>query len=113
MNSQDVYSLLASVGIPAKVHGHRYIIRAVGIIMNDEEASFAMTKRVYMQVADDYSISLKQVENAMRTAIEHAWRSGRCDRQEVIFGYSRLAGKRPTNSEFLIRLTEYLSANDN
>lgn len=108
MNSRDVYYLLSSVGVPARVHGHRYIVKAVDIVLNDEEAAFAMTKRVYMQVADDYCINYKQVENSMRTAIECAWKIGRCDRQERIFGYSRLMGKRPSNSEFILRIADYL-----
>lgn len=113
MNMQNVYNLLSSVGVPANVHGRQYLVKAVDIIMNDDEAAFAMTKRVYMQVADDYSISHKQVENSMRTAIERAWKIGRCDRHESIFGYSRLIGKRPSNSEFILRIAEYLKTNDN
>lgn len=110
--ANDMYHLLSSVGVPAKVHGWRYLIKAADIMIRDEDAAFAMTKQVYMRVADNYGISHKQVENAMRIAIEHAWKMGRCDRHELIFGYSRLDGKRPSNSEFLIRIIEFFKASD-
>lgn len=113
MGLEDVCYVLSSVGVPARVHGRQYIIKAVDIIMNDEEAAFAMTKRVYMRVADDYNIDHKQVENSIRTAIERAWKTGRCERHENIFGYSRTEGKRPSNSEFILRLAEYLQAGNN
>lgn len=112
MDLQEVCCLLSSVGVPAKVHGRRYLLKAVDILMNDDEAAFAITKRVYMKVADDFDIECKQVENAMRLAIEQAWKMGGCDRQEKIFGYSRLVRKRPTNSEFLLGVAEYLKTND-
>lgn len=111
MGSQ-VYHLFSSIGVPIKVHGHRYLLNAVDILMKDDDAAFAITKQVYMRIADQYGISLKQVENAMRIAIEHAWKCGRCDRHELIFGYSRLTGKRPSNSEFLLRIIEYLRSPD-
>ena len=104
----DAYHLLMSVGVPIKVHGYRYITKAIDILMGDEDAAFAITKHVYMKVADEYGIELKHVESAMMCAIERAWKNGRCDFQEMVFGYSRMDGRRPCISEFLCRIAEYL-----
>lgn len=106
--AMDIYRLLLSIRVPIKVHGYRYIRKALDILLNDEGAAFAITKLVYMKIADEYGLECKQVESAMRIAIDQAWERGGCDEQEMIFGYSKMDGKKPCISEFLFRIAEYL-----
>ena len=103
-----IYLVLRFLGVPVRILGYRYMAEAIRIILTDEDAGYAITKRVYMTIAKMYGTTEVQVESAIRTAIRHVWGFGRCDRVEQIFGYSQNEKGRPCNSEFLNGVSEYL-----
>ncbi len=103
-----IYKTLTAVGVPIRMQGYRYMEAALRIMLQNEEAAYAITKMVYMTIAERYQSSPKQVESAIRTAVKSAWHNGSPETQEQIFGYSRITKKKPCNSEFLLRVLAYL-----
>ncbi len=107
-----IYKVLKALGVPIRMQGYRYMEEALRIMLQDEGAAYAITKQVYMTIAKRYNGSVKQVESAIRTAVESAWRDGSLEMHEQIFGYSRTTKDRPCNSEFLLRTLAYLRLMD-
>ena len=105
---RKIYEILGFLGVPIRMLGHRYMEDALQIMLEDEEAPYAITKLVYFPVARKHGTSSKQVESAIRTAVRAAWYNGNCERHERILGYSRNTGTKPCNSEFLLRVLAYL-----
>ena len=105
---REIYKMLTAVGVPIRMQGFRYMEAALRIMLQDEEAAYAITKMVYMTIAKDYGSSAKQVESAIRTAVKSAWHNGDRAEHEKVFGYSRATKGKPCNSEFLLRVLAYL-----
>lgn len=94
--------LLISVGFQSRQEGYRYLREAVWIAWKDSEMLRLVTKRLYPEVAKRFRTTDKQVERAIRYAIETAWIYGNADALAVIFGdlFTKNNG-RPTNSEVI------------
>ena len=73
----------------------------------------AVTKVLYPAVARRYNTTPSCVERAIRHAIEVAWNRGDLEVLQRFFGYtiSNAKGK-PTNSEFIAMIADYLSLQD-
>lgn len=103
-----VYDILKNLGVPVRVHGYRYILEAIFILLENEEASYSLVREVYRPIACRHRMSHKNIESAIRTAIRVTWDNGNHDLQKAIFGYSRQNHERPCNSEFLLRIVGYI-----
>ena len=69
----------------------------------------SVTKELYPSIARRFSTTASKVERAIRHAIEVAWNRGRIDAINAIFGARIYLGtEKPTNSEFIARITEAL-----
>lgn len=70
----------------------------------------AVTKRLYPEVARRFETTDKQVERAIRNAIETAWVKGNPDTLAAIFGdLFTDSNVRPTNSEIIKILVSNIS----
>ncbi len=107
-----VYGIMLCLGVPVSVQGHRYLEDAIRIMLQDEAARDAITKRVYTQIARKHQATVQQVESSIRVAIRRTWMKGRCEFHEHVFGCSRSSGGRPGNKEFLLRIVNYLQKTD-
>ena len=68
-----------------------------------------LSTQVYPMIAREYGASAAAVERLMRHAIESAWLHGDIETQYTFFGNTVDASKgKPTNSEFIARITEAL-----
>ena len=94
--------LLLCAGFQPRQIGYRYLREAVWLSYNEPEMIQAVTKRLYPEVAKRFETTDKQVERAIRSAIETAWTSGDDDTLELIFG-DVFADRslKPTNSEII------------
>lgn len=108
-----VANTLMSLGIATKVGGYAYLREAIPVFAKDPRQ--AITKELYPAVGKLCDASGEQVERAIRTAIESAWK----DRDEQVWRLyftPRADGsiRKPTNSEFIARLAEriYRSGED-
>lgn len=107
---EQVYSeYLNRLGFRANLKGYRYSRRACVMLHNDPEYINGITKRLYPDLAREFDTTPSRVERAIRHAIESAWSLGDVELIEDIFWYSvnHTKGK-PTNSEFLAMLVDYI-----
>lgn len=97
-------NLLFELGMPEHVLGHRYLVKALCMVIEDENQIKAVTKSLYPTVAKAYGTTGSRVERAIRHGIELIWDRGDCELLQQHFGYtiSDIKG-RPTNSEFIAR----------
>lgn len=99
--------LLLCAGFQPRQIGYRYLREAVWISYREPEMVQAITKRLYPEVAKRFETTDKQVERAIRSAIETAWTKGNCDTLVLIFGDLFVdRNVKPTNSEIIRVLTD-------
>ncbi len=96
---------LLEIGVPDKLLGHRYLVTALTLTVNNPKATGDLTKKLYPAVAEQHDTTWSRAERAMRHAIEAAWDRGDMDTLQRYFGYTvqSLKGK-PTNGEFIARI---------
>lgn len=105
-----VVDILLKLGMPVHIIGQRFMREALIMTMNDRECVSSITKLLYPDIARKNKTTATRVERAMRHAIEVVWTKGDKEWLEEIF--RRPAGDistRPTNSEFIARMAEYIS----
>ena len=107
--SKRIERLLGKASVPAHLKGYQYLKTALEMCMKDPEELEGITKRLYPDVARKHYTSADKVEHAIRHSIEAAWKRGDADQQRKLFGYDSGERNRPTNMEFIVSLTEYLS----
>ena len=105
----EVTYLLREIGVPAHLMGYDYIRTTIVYAMDNPEALDVVTKVLYPEVAKRYKTTPSRVERAIRHAIEVAWKRGKLETIDGIFGYTVDTSKgKPTNSEFLCMLVDHL-----
>ncbi len=108
----NITQVLLEIGVPAHLRGYQYVREAIALTVADPSVLDSVTKYLYPAVANTYSTTNAKVERAIRHAIEVAWERGSMDEMQKIFGYSVSAIKgKPTNSEFVATIADYLSIN--
>jgi two-component system response regulator (stage 0 sporulation protein A) len=113
--NDDVYTrttkLLHDIGVPANLCGHEYLREAVVMAAGQGELYGKVTKMIYPAIGKKYSKSSASVEKAIRTALETAWLRGQVDLLNEIFGFTVSMQKgKPTNSEFIALLADYVTS---
>ena len=117
-NNQDninrrITKILHSVGIPAHIKGYHFIREAVEMVIENPTVIGQVTKTLYPSIAKKFDSSPTKVERAIRHAIELGWTRGNQDIIDEIFGYTISAIKaKPTNSEFIAMVADYISLNE-
>lgn len=106
----DVYMqttyLLLRLGFQARQMGYRYLRESIIMGYYDPAAVSSVTKLLYPAVAKKFGIADKQVERAIRNAIETVWTRGDREALENVFGELYDEEIRPTNSEVIEKLVE-------
>ena len=110
MNVENTIADLAvELGVPGHIKGHRYIITAVRILIENPDAIDAITKELYPGVAKEHNTTSSRVERAIRHAIEITWDRIDMDVLARYFGCTISPDKgKPTNSEFLSRVANII-----
>ncbi|MBQ7896247.1 MAG: sporulation transcription factor Spo0A [Oscillospiraceae bacterium] len=105
-----VTDIIHEIGVPAHIKGYQYLREAIILTINNMDMINAVTKVLYPEVAKKFSTTPSRVERAIRHAIEVAWDRGDIEVLQKFFGYtvSNIKGK-PTNSEFIAMIADYLS----
>lgn len=104
-----VTRVMLELGMPAHLRGYHYLRESICLSMNDMELVGSVTKLLYPEIAKIYRTSNEKVERAIRSVIEVGWERGNKELYEEIFGYSIADGKkRPTNSEFVLGIADYI-----
>lgn len=101
---------MVNLGFQARQRGYRYLREAVWVAYKDPATLAAITKRLYPVVAKCFDTSDKQVERAIRNAIETAWLQGKPETLRDFFGETYRDGTiRPTNKEVIGRFVEFIN----
>ena len=106
---ERVEAMLRALSISERAAGFRYLAAAVSLCARDQNCFFRLSRLVYPAVGRRYGARPAAVERLIRHAIESAWLRGDMERQYALFGNTvdERRGK-PTNSEFIARVTEAL-----
>ena len=97
--------IMRELGVPEHLTGHRYLVEAVLLCIRQPEYLRRITARLYPEVARRCHGSARQVERAMRHAIETAWL--RCDLKTMERYFGNTVDPRrckPVNSHFIARV---------
>ena len=103
----SVANLLLTLGFSTNCKGYNYLREAISTYAKDPGQT--MTKELYPAVGKKYGASALQVERAMRTAIEKAWKrrdNETWGRYFILLTDGEIA--KPCNSEFISRLADVL-----
>ncbi|MBR2877334.1 MAG: sporulation transcription factor Spo0A [Clostridia bacterium] len=102
-----ITNMIHQVCIPAHLKGYNYLRYAIKLCVESPDYLNSVTKELYPKVADNYSATSASVERSMRNAIDIAWGRGETEGFSKYFGYnSQVRKKRPTNSEFIARISD-------
>ena len=104
----ELAELLRELGISAQLKGYRYLQEAVSITVRDGGEMQMVTKCLYPAVAKRFSTTGSRVERAIRHAVELGWSRGNPELLRTCFGSSTYPNNRPTNSQFIAALSQYL-----
>ena len=88
--------------------GFHYIISAIEIAAEEIGSTICITKDIYPVVARKFNSTSARVERCMRKSIDYAWKSNGREYFELAAGFSM--NKKPTNSQFLSIVTEYIKS---
>ncbi len=107
--AERIREILDRLSVDSTHKGYRYLSTAIGVASRSRSLYRAMTTVVYPETARQHGATAKQVERCIRTAIDAAWVRGDLESQYIYFG-NTIDGNRgkPTNSEFIARVTEAL-----
>lgn len=97
---------LIGFGIPTRLKGYKYMLSAIEQVLEDETSLEGVTKILYPDVAKKYNSTPQRVEKAIRHAIEVAWTDNGVELRREF--QDRKENKRPTNSEFISRISAYI-----
>lgn len=109
----DLNSLIAKnliqIGVPASLKGYKYVATAIKKATENQEVLEGVTKILYPEIAKMYDSTPQRVEKAIRHAIEVAWNRNSESELKKKFSVALDKGKvRPTNSEFIAVMSEYI-----
>lgn len=111
---RTISDLMLELGIPAHLRGYQFLRSAIGMCVEDMELVESVTKLLYPDLAKMYQTTDTKIERAIRNAIEVSWERGNTDLFEELFGYSNtLEYTRPTNSEYIAVVADYIRLKNN
>ncbi len=103
-----VTEILHKVGIPARHKGFHYLRDAILLVIEHPEVINKVTAVLYPTVAKKYNSAPLAVERAMRYAIGKAWEKENMVLFRTYFGYTVSNPEKPSNSEFIARVSDDL-----
>lgn len=111
---KTISDFMLELGIPAHLRGHQFLRSAVGMCVEDMELVGSVTKLLYPDLAKMYQTTDTKIERAIRNAIEVSWERGNSDLFEELFGYANTVEyTRPTNSEYIAVVADYIRLKNN
>lgn len=104
-----IVEALHSVGMPPQLLGYVYLRAAIMLAIQDSSILHGITTVLYPEIAKQYDSSPQKVERSIRHAIETTWARTSTESLQKVFGYNNdLSANRPTNSEFIAMMTDYV-----
>ena len=100
-----VIILLMELGVPTQYDGFDYLVKSIVLCIQD--SALVMMKGLYNLVAEQYDrdMDTHQIEQAIRSAIDSAWKKGSSEAWDRYFLSGQRHGvRKPANAEFISRL---------
>ncbi len=107
-DTADVSELLRELGVSARLKGYTYLREAILLTLQEGREMKLVTKCLYPAVAKCYATTASRVERSIRHAVELSWERGDPELRHLCFGNSVSLRGRPTNSQYIAALAEYL-----
>lgn len=98
---------LRQLGVPTNIRGFDYLKTAIVLVDADHNYIYAITKRLYPDIAREHDTTPTRVERNIRHAIECAFSSGNFEELKTLGVVHWNSGKM-TNGEFIGALYECL-----
>lgn len=106
---KTVTKMMHEIGVPPHIQGFQYLRKAIIMAVENPKVMEGVTKVLYPGVAKEFETTSSRVERALRHAIEVAWDRGDIEVLERYFGNTVSPAKgKPTNSEFIAMLADYI-----
>lgn len=108
-----VTSILNEIGIMPNLKGYKYLRAAIILSYENVGLLDGITKFLYPDIAKENKTTCTRVERAIRHALETAWERERGSKYYQMLGFTGVENKkRPTNSEFIASIVDYLKLNN-
>ena len=108
----QIRTLLLKIGVPPQVRGFRYLTEAVRLAVTDPDCINHMTHLLYPSVAKKLGVPASGVERGIRHAVKLAWVRQKPGILDELLGRSVISAyEKPTNSELIASLAEFLTRN--
>lgn len=105
----EVTNALISFGVAPKLQGFRYLREAICQNLKDGDATKGITKNLYPDLGKVFHTNAKCIERGMRNALDTAWDHITPEERNACFGeLTAHLPKRPSNSQFIALITEYI-----
>jgi len=105
----SIRRILDRMSLNRKLKGYEYLVAAIGVACRSHTFFHAMTTVIYPETARIFGVPKIRVERCIRHAIESAWMKGDMELQYGYFGNTIDENRaKPTNGEFIARVTEAL-----
>ena len=102
----EVRRILTEIGVPENILGHRYLVCAICLAVNDPGLLDSVVKGLYTQVAEAFHTTPSRAERCIRHAIEVAWGQRDLDTLMRYFGNTISPAKgKPTNAQFVAKIS--------
>lgn len=108
----NIVRLLKKVGIPPHFSGYEYLEEAVRMCYKDNTYLKGITRRLYPEIARKFDTTKSRVERAIRHSVEYAFENGSMEMNKEIFTTIPNSKGKPTNSNVIATLVEYLKINN-
>ena len=99
-----IRSTIHNLGVPSNLKGYNYLIDAIKITLKN---NIYNTNDIYREIASKYDVSINSVEHAIRKTIGISFDIGDINLIHNIFGYS--IRDIPTNTQYIIMVSEYIN----
>lgn len=109
-----VGTYLNKLGVPRHLKGYNYLKYGIVRCLCHSEEMESVTKILYPEIAKKYSTTSGRVEHGIRNAIHRAWEIEKTKEWENVFGkgYNN-RNLKPTNSQFIAALSDFIKINFN
>ena len=102
---------LSELGIPSHVYGHRFLIMAIKMAIDDAEAVSKVTKNIFTPIAEKFNITPQRVSTEISRAIQIAFDRGRL---ETLLEDNKLdVNVKPKSQEFISIVAERIRSEIN
>lgn len=104
---KELESILSQLGASKKSKGYQYIIRAVLICLKDPSfLNGGVTTRLYPKIAEEFGTNPHNIDHAIQYQIQIIFQKDNLEIRKKLFQFNM---RKPSNSNFIVSLAEYLS----